>query len=134
MDMRADIEAIDRVRTAYVAALNAGDVEGWVGVFAEDGVQMPPNAPANIGRLTIRPWVEKFLGTFRCNFALDVQEIVVIGDWAFERGGYRIVLRAKAGREPIEDVGKYITIYQRQPGASWKMARDIWNSDRAMPA
>lgn len=108
-------------------------LEGWVGVFAEEGVQMPPNAPANVGRLAIRPWIAGFLGAFHCDFALDVQEIRVTGHWAFERGGYRIVLRAKAGGQPMEDIGKYITIYQRQSGGPWKMARDTWNSNRAMP-
>jgi uncharacterized protein (TIGR02246 family) len=130
MGVQADVEVIESVRVAHVAAVNGGDAEGWVGAFAEDGVQMPPNAPANVGRVAIRPWVEGFLGAFRCEFALGVQEVRVTGDWAFERGGYRILLRSKAGGSPIEDTGKYITIYQRQPAGAWKMARDIWNSDR----
>ena len=130
--MHADLEAIDGVRAAHVAALNADDVEGWLGVFAEDGVQMPPNAPANVGKSAIRPWVEGLLGAFRCEFTLDVQEVRVSGDWAVERGAYRIMLTPKAGGTPMEDVGKYITIYQRQPDGVWKMARDIWNSDRPL--
>jgi uncharacterized protein (TIGR02246 family) len=92
MDVQAHVGALDRVRAAHVAALNAGDVEGWLGVFAEDGVQMPPNTPANVGKLAIRAWVEGFLGAFFCVFVLDVQEVQVAGDWAFERGGYRIDL------------------------------------------
>lgn len=42
--MQADVEAIDSIRIAHVAALNVDDAEGWLAVFAEDGVQMPPNA------------------------------------------------------------------------------------------
>ena len=45
-----DLEAIDRVREAHVGAVNAGDAEAWAGLFADDGVQMPPHAPANVGR------------------------------------------------------------------------------------
>jgi ketosteroid isomerase-like protein len=33
----------------------------------------------------------------------------------------------------MDEAGKYITIYQRQADGSWKMARDIWNSDAAIP-
>jgi ketosteroid isomerase-like protein len=40
-----DLEAIDRVRDAHVAALNAGDAEVWVAQFTDDGVQMPPTRP-----------------------------------------------------------------------------------------
>jgi ketosteroid isomerase-like protein len=46
----ADLNAIDRVREDHVAALNAGDADKWVAQFTEDGVQMPANAPANVGR------------------------------------------------------------------------------------
>lgn len=41
----ADLEAIDRVRDAHIAALNAGDAEAWVAQFTDDGVQMPPTRP-----------------------------------------------------------------------------------------
>jgi ketosteroid isomerase-like protein len=51
------------------------------------------------------------------------------GNWAFERGTYTITLTPKASGEPLQDIGKYLTIYQRQPGGAWGMARDIWNSN-----
>jgi hypothetical protein len=30
----------------------------------------------------------------------------------------------------MEDIGKYITVYQRKTGDSWLVARDIWNSSK----
>ncbi len=45
-----------RVRDAHVAGLDAGDAEAWVAQFTDDGVQMLPNAPANVGRTMIGPW------------------------------------------------------------------------------
>jgi hypothetical protein len=39
-----DLEAIDRVRDAHVAALNAGDAGAWVAQFTDDGVQTPMSA------------------------------------------------------------------------------------------
>lgn len=126
---QADVEAIDQVREAHVAALNDGDVDAWVAAFTGDGVQMPPNAPANLGSESIRAWSQAFLGPLRVEFALAVDEVQVAGDWAFERGAYTIALTPKAGGEPMQDAGKYITIYQRQPGGAWRMGRDIWNSN-----
>jgi ketosteroid isomerase-like protein len=76
----------------------------------------------------IRLWSQVFLEPFRLQFALEVDEVRVLGEWAFERGRYTISLFPKAGGRPMEDVGKYITVYQRQPGDTWRMARDIWNS------
>ena len=128
-----DLEAIDRVRAAHVAALNAGDAEAWAGQFTDDGVQMPPNAPANIARTMIGSWSRAFLDQFRVEFALEVDEVRVFGEWAFERGGYTISLDPKAGGPRMQDIGKYITVYQRKAGDTWRMARDIWNSSNPPP-
>ena len=65
---KSELEAIDRVREAHVAALNAGDVDAWVGQFTEDAVQMPPHFPANIGKQAIRAWNQGFLNLFGANF------------------------------------------------------------------
>ena len=123
-----DLQAIDQVRTAHVAALNAGDGRAWAAQFTDDAVQMPPNAPENIGKSNIASWSQGFLEQFRVHFALTVNEVRVSGEWAFERGNYTIGLTSKAGGPQMQDVGKYITVYQRR-GDTWRMARDIWNSN-----
>ena len=128
-----DLEAIDKVRDAHVAALNAGDAAGWARQFTDDAVQMPPNAPANAGMAAIRGWTGGLLGQFSVKFALRIDEVRVLDDWAMEMGGYTIGLQPKPGGPAMEDRGKYITIYQRGSGGSWRMARDIWNSDNPPP-
>ena len=127
------LDGIDRVRQTHVAAVNAGDADAWAGAFTEDGVQMPPNAPANVGRGAIRRWVHGFLTAFRAEFALSVDEVHTAGEWAIERGAYTITLTPRSGGAPMDDSGKYITIYQAQRDGTWLMARDIWNSDRPLP-
>jgi hypothetical protein len=72
-----------------------------------------------VGRAAIRSWIDGFLGAFRCEFALDVQEVRVDGEWAFERGGYRIVLRPKAGAAPMQDMGK--AHYDLPAAAGWSV-------------
>ena len=123
-----ELKAIDHVRAAHVAALNAGDGLAWAAQFTDDAVQMPPNAPENVGRSNITSWSQGFLEQFRVHFALTVNEVRVSGEWAFERGYYTIGLTSKAGGAQMQDVGKYITVYQRR-GDTWRMARDIWNSN-----
>lgn len=128
-----DLKAIDRVRDAHVAAVNAGDARAWAAQFTDDGVQMPPNAPANVGRTTIELWSKGFMDLFRLEFALAVDEVRVLGEWAFERGAYTIRVNPKSGGTPMQDMGKYITIYQRKSDDGWRMARDIWNSSNPPP-
>ena len=129
-----EAQAIDMTREAHVAAVNSGDVDAWAATFANDGVQMPPNAPANVGRDNIQAWSGEFLGAFGAELSLAPDEVQIAGaDWAFERGTYEITLSPKTGGEPIQDAGKYITVYQRQPDDTWALARDIWNSSNPLP-
>jgi uncharacterized protein (TIGR02246 family) len=129
-----ELQALDRLRDAHVAALNAGDVDAWVACFSADAVQMPPNFPANVGTDRIRGWSGGMLGAFQVDFSLSPDEVEASGeDWVFECGTYTITLTPKAGGGAIVDVGKYITLYQRQQDGSWLMARDIWNSNNPPP-
>lgn len=128
-----DLRAIDKLRDAHVASLNAGDASAWVAQFADDAVQMPPNAPANIGKVQIGSWSHAFLNQFRVHFALAVDEVRVLGEWAFETGEYTISLSPTGAGPTMQDNGKYITVYQSIPADGWKMARDIWNSSNPPP-
>ena len=131
--VKSDDEVIESVRLAHIAALNAQDAEAWVDVFTEGAIQMPPNAPANVGKASIRSWAQTFLHAFRVKFALSVTELQVAGDRAFESGAYTITLTPNAEGQAVQDVGKYITVYQRLPAGGWAVARDIWNSDQPPP-
>jgi len=132
-DYEVDLKAINSVRDAHVAALNSGNAQAWAAQFTDDGVQMPPNMPANVGRAMIESWSKEFMDMFRLEFALLVDEVHIWGEWAFERGTYTIGLNPKPGGPSMQDAGKYVTIYQRRSDNSWGMARDIWNSSISSP-
>ena len=110
----AAIEGIGKVRAAHVAAVNAGDIAGWVDAFADDGLQMPPNFQALVGKDMIRAWVQGFFGAIQAEFTLHVEEVQLADQWAFERGTYAITLKPGTGEGTIQDTGKHITIYQQQ--------------------
>jgi uncharacterized protein (TIGR02246 family) len=126
-----DRELIEELRSAHVAALNAGNAEALVDVFAEDAVQMPPNAPANAGKTSIRAWAKAFLDAFRVKFTLSVTELQIAGDRAIESGAYTIALTPAGDGQSLQDKGKYITVYKRSSTGGWAVARDIWNSDHS---
>jgi uncharacterized protein (TIGR02246 family) len=132
-EAKSDQELIDAVRSAHAAALNARDAQAWVDLFAQDAVQMPPNAPANVGRKNIFAWSDGLLRAFKVKFALSVSELHVTGDRAFESGSYTITLTAASEGRAMEDVGKYVTVYERLPQGGWAIARDIWNSNQPLP-
>jgi uncharacterized protein (TIGR02246 family) len=125
----AELSDLDVVRDAHVNALNAGDADGWVACFDPDGVQMPPNEPANVGIDRIRAWSRAFLSAFEVEFSVAPADVEVVADRAIERGAWEIALTPRAGGGPMRDAGKYLTTYRRRTDGAWRMVHDIWNSD-----
>ncbi len=129
----ADMEAINKVLEQEVAAINAGDVEAFVALFTDDAVLMAPGEPAVIGTEAVRSWAQDFSDQFTVQYTVTSEEIVVAGNWAFQRLSATLTLTPAAGGDPIREGIKGIHICQRQPDGSWKLTRDIWNSDSPPP-
>lgn len=128
-----DKVAINRTRNAYVSAWRAANADDIAKLYANDALVLYPNQPAVAGRDAILDYFKAFFAEFgQEGFELTSAEIEVAGQWAFDRGSYRWKGQPRAGGDPIEDHGKYLVILQRQSDGSWKVARDMDNSDRPL--
>ena len=123
--------SVDAIWKEYAASLNAGDIDRWVTLWTDDGVQMPPDEPPVIGKEKIRARNSAVLQKFNFDIGITNQELRTAGDWAYSRGVYRATLTPKQGGTPIAIDGKYMTILARQGDGSWKIHRDIFNSNGA---
>lgn len=129
-----DRAAIDSVRTLYAATWRTGNAERLAALYTADALVLYPNQPAVAGQAAITTYFTAFFGEFRQDlFELTSEEIQVAGAWAFDRGTVRWRGIPTAGGAPVEDNGKYLVILQRQPDGSWRIARDMDNSDRPLP-
>ena len=70
-----------------------------------------------------------FINVIVAFHVINNEEVQVAGDWAFSRGTYTLSITPKAGGEEIFIDGKYMTILKRQTDGSWKIHRDIFNSN-----
>jgi uncharacterized protein (TIGR02246 family) len=121
--------AVDAIFAQYAASLRAGDAAAWAALWTEDGVQMPPDAPAITGRSQIRESIRRLLADFRFDMQIRTDEVRSAGDWGFARGTYSATLTSKEGGATIPIDGKFMTILARQADGSWKIHRDIFNSN-----
>lgn len=128
------VTAAGAIWKEYTESLNSGDIERWLALWTEDGVQMPPDEAAIVGKDKIRARNEAVLDKFTFDIGITNQEVEAGGDWAYSRGTYRAKLLPKAGGRPIAIDGKYMTILARQPDGSWKIHRDIFNSNVPPPS
>lgn len=128
-----DITEIKKTRTAYVSAWKAGNAVKVANLYTDDALVLYPNLPAVAGKSAILGYFRGFFAEFRQEaFELVSAEVRIVGSWAFDRGTYRWRGVPRAGGEPSEDHGKYLVILERQPEGSWKVARDMDNSDRPL--
>ena len=130
-DTQADEAAINAIWSTYVSSLEAGDIDAWLSLWTEDGVQMPPNELSVIGKDQLRTRNGGALDLLTVEIDITNQEVEVTGDWAFSRGVYTATFAPKDGSEPIPVDGKFMTILKRQADGGWKIHRDIFNSNVA---
>ena len=53
-DTEAVTAAVTDIWTRYSSSLNSGDLDRWMSLWADNGVQMPPDEPPVIGKEAIR--------------------------------------------------------------------------------
>ena len=127
----ADVETtVNAAYQEYASSLGAGDAERWIALWTEEGVQMPPGVPANVGKENIYSSLLGFMEIFSfSNMQIQTEEVQVVGDWAYARGTYTVTYIPNDGSDPIFIDGKYMSIFQKQSDGSWKLHRDIFNSN-----
>jgi uncharacterized protein (TIGR02246 family) len=129
-----DLRAIEAVNQRDVQAALANDAATMMSQWTEDFVLLPPDGPILRGRSTI---AEAYRGMESAveilDSALDILEVKVVGDYAFQWGTYRYRTRPRAGGDAVATSGKLMRILQRQPDGSWKMHRTMSTVDPATP-
>lgn len=124
-------QAIDSLRGRYAARWRGADAAGLAQLYAADAVLLYPDQPALHGQPAIQTYFEGFFGAFRQEeFVLTSEELQITDQWAFDRGTVRWRGVPSAGGPAVTDQGKYLVILERQPDGSWRVARDMDNSDR----
>jgi ketosteroid isomerase-like protein len=128
-----DVIAIEEVLNQYAVAVNAGDLELWLSLHADDVVKMPPDEPAIFGIEDLRANNEFAFDNLTLEMVLYPEEAHVDGDLGFARGNYTLLITPKAGGDTAFVDGKYLTILKRQADGSWKISHDCFNSNVPPP-
>lgn len=131
VDTAADdraIRAIDDAWNGYLASQNDSAIAA---IYTADAILMPPNSPEVKGTDAIRQfWAS--LWPIKAELKLTVRDIAISGDLAVETGIYGLRIPGPDAASTINDNGKYIVAWRRE-GGTWKVVRDIYNSDNPPP-
>ncbi len=128
-DVSADEEAIRRVNQTYINMFLAGDAGRLIEIYDAAAVLMPPRQLPVEGLDEIRAWWDSLFARWSVVEASStLDEIIVVGDWAYARGRYSDRSLPADGTDAVVDAGKFSSMWRRQPDGSWKIARDMWNA------
>lgn len=128
-NLTSDVAEINALWDEYAAAATAGNMERWIALWNEGGIQMPPGAMKRAGKALIHSEMQPLFDLFDMQVAIYPDEIQVLGDQAFSHGSYEFAMTPKEGGDRIGIKGKFLTVLQKQANGSWKIAIDCFNYD-----
>ena len=121
--MHPDEQAIRDVHDTWIAAVNAGDLAELQGLMTDDAVFMNPGREA-IGPAEFPAGFGRAQRQFHVRCVSDPQEVAISGDLAYVRSRDSLSLMPREGGAPLEMAGDRLTVYRREPGGRWRLARD----------
>jgi uncharacterized protein (TIGR02246 family) len=122
--MQNDDQKIRDLVSTWMSASKAGDVDTVLSLIADDAVFLVPGRPvmhksdfAAAARDQVGPNAPQFDGSS------DIQEIKIIGDWAFMWNKLTLIVTFSNGAGSVKREGYTLTILKKQDG-KWVLARD----------
>ena len=117
---------IEKLNDVWTAAFNKGDAAAVAALYTEDAYVLPPGSAIVKGR----PAIEAFwrqAAQQMSDAKLTTLDVLPLGRSAAREIG-TVTLKTKS-QPPQEVVGKYVVVW-RKVGRDWKLATDIWNTDK----
>ena len=131
---KAEIEsakgAIQSLNRQWEKCFEKHDLTGLTTLFTEDCVRMPQGGPATVGRPALEAaYQQDFAEAWeaQAKVRLDAEEVIISGEYAFARG-VDTLIQDQDGRR-VEESGKWLFIYRRQPDGTWKYHWIAFNSN-----
>ncbi len=132
---QAKRDAIEKLHRRDAEASRTGDFDTLLSLWTDDAVMLPPEGPPVVGIDAIRKLMlrgrDQRAAIIVTEYVQDFQELLILGDTAFEWGTYHGASRPSAGGAEEASSGKLMRLLRRQPDGAWKVARSIWTVDRS---
>jgi len=117
---------IEKLNDVWTAAFNKGDAAAVVALYTEDAYVLPPGSGMVKGRAAIEAFWRQAAQQMS-DAKLTTIDVLPLGRSAAREIG-TVTLKTKS-QPPQEVVGKYVVVW-RKIGRDWKLATDIWNTDK----
>ena len=136
MNIDAERTAVESMIANWLEATNQGGevgADGYISFVTEDVVCLPPNAVRAEGRGEVREIMMGFTmaDDFSITWSPSSIDVTADGNQAFGYGVYEYSLKDEAGNH-VNDVGKWLDVFEKQEDGSWLCSMVMFNSDIAV--
>jgi uncharacterized protein (TIGR02246 family) len=121
--MGPDERAIREVHSAWIDAVNTGDLARLLDLMADDVVFLNPGQ-APFGKDGFSPAFSAAHQQSRVHCISELEDVVVVGEVAYTRARDALSVTPRAGGEAMQLAGHRLTVYRKQPDGRWLLARD----------
>jgi uncharacterized protein (TIGR02246 family) len=121
-----DKATIEKLNDAWTAAFNKGDAAAVAAMYTEDAYVPPPGAEIVKGRTSIEAFWRQAAQQMG-DAKLTTLDVLPLGRSAAREIG-TVTLKTKS-QPPQEIAGKYVVVW-RKVGGKFKLATDIWNTNK----
>jgi uncharacterized protein (TIGR02246 family) len=128
-DVEADIQAIKNIVAEWEAAVNTGDTDKIMSLYANNSIRIPTNQPAIKGKEAIRSSYQQLFDKYNFQDKYLVEDVNVGGDLAVAHIIWSTVVTPKAGGEPIIANGHWIMNLKKQPDGAWNCIYTIFSDE-----
>jgi len=127
-EYKAKIEALNKEMATYMVQ---GNSEKTLSLYTPDAISMPGNEPMQDGIDAIKKANEDMAKSgWKCNsFEPTTLKVIANGNLITEIGTYKINMSMPGMDKPMDDHGKYLTIWEKQKDGSLKVKVETWSSD-----
>jgi uncharacterized protein (TIGR02246 family) len=128
-DLDAERAAIAMADSAWLAAVQAGDVDSALSFWAEDARVIAPGEPPYIGRDAIRQMLLDGVATPGFSVTWETTEIVAApsGDFAYSFGTNAFTVPTPDGALATLE-GQGVVVWRKGEDGRWRCVVDIWNA------
>ena len=121
-NMSPDEQTIRELIDIWLRASKAGDREVVLSLMAEDVVFLQPGQPPMRGRAGFAA-AQKAMNDVDIDASSEIQEIRILGDWAYCWNRLTVVVSPRNGGASIKRAGDVLSLLQKQSGR-WVIVRD----------
>jgi ketosteroid isomerase-like protein len=130
-DMSELKSKVQKLNDEFAERMVAGDMESMWDGYADDVISMPSYEPMLKGKDACIESSKQMMGSGMkfTEFKTTVTDVMKYDNLVVDIGTYELKMTMPGMADPINDHGKYLTLWEMQKDGSMKVKVETWNTD-----